>query len=63
MVNNTPERIGQMLKEALSFDIDAVIINAWNEWTEGMYLIPDTFYGTAMLDTIKKVTDEYYQQA
>ena len=61
-VNATPDRVGQLLKEALEMDTDVVIINAWNEWTEGMYLIPDTFYGTAMLDTIKKVTDEYYQQ-
>ena len=48
-----------MLKEALAMDTGAVIINAWNEWSEGMYLIPDTFYGTSLLDKIKEITDVY----
>ncbi len=56
-VNTTPERVGEMLKEALEMDTDVVIINAWNEWSEGMYLIPDTFYGTSLLDKIKEITD------
>ena len=60
-VNNTPERIGQLLKEALAMETEAVIINAWNEWSEGMYLIPDTFSGTSLLDKIKEVTDLYNQ--
>jgi hypothetical protein len=54
---NTPERIGELLTEALSFETDAVIINAWNEWSEGMYLLPDTRRGTALLDTIRKILD------
>ena len=58
-VNATPDRVGQLLKEALEMDTDVVIINAWNEWSEGMYLIPDTFYGTSLLDKIKEVTDLY----
>ena len=58
-VNATPDRVGEMLKEALAMDTCAVIINAWNEWSEGMYLIPDTFYGTSLLDKIKEVTDLY----
>ena len=48
-----------MLEQAFDMDSDAVIINAWNEWSEGMYLIPDTTYGTALLDTIKEITDSY----
>ena len=35
-----------------------IMINAWNEWTEGMALIPDETYGTGYLDTIKKITDD-----
>lgn len=32
-----------------------ITINAWNEWTEGSYLLPDTDHGTAYTDAIKKV--------
>ncbi len=32
-----------------------IIINAWNEWTEGSYLLPDKKNGTKYLDAIKTV--------
>ena len=56
---NTPERVGELLDEALSFDTEAVLINAWNEWSEGMFLLPEKKRGSAYLDTIKKIIAEH----
>ena len=33
----------------------AILINAWNEYTEGCYLMPDTKNGDAYLKAIKSV--------
>jgi len=32
----------------------AVLINAWNEWTEGCFLLPDERTGTARVEAIKR---------
>ncbi len=56
---NTPERIGELLRNALSMKTSAVIINAWNEWSEGMFLLPEKHTGNAYLEMIKKVSDNY----
>ena len=32
-----------------------LFINAWNEWTEGSYLEPDTHFGTGFLDAMRQV--------
>ena len=57
MVNNTPERIGEMLKKALAMNSDAVVINAWNEWSEGMSLIPEKRIGDVNLKAIGQVLE------
>ena len=51
---NTPEKFKSILQKALTKDAPAVIINAWNEWTEGMALLPDEHYQSGFLDAIKE---------
>ncbi|REE91314.1 glycosyl transferase family WbsX [Paenibacillus taihuensis] len=58
---NTPELFRQSLERMRAFldrDINgfkAFTINAWNEWTEGSYLEPDTKNGMAYLEAVKQV--------
>ncbi len=58
---NTPDAFRGALQSAKEF-LDAqqratkiLTINAWNEWTEGSYLEPDTVHGMRYLEAIRDV--------
>lgn len=61
LAGNTPERFGEAMRHAIAHldrfaasPADRVItVNAWNEWTEGSYLEPDTVHGMAYLEAIR----------
>ena len=52
---NTPQAFGTALNRAVDHErasthsTPIVTINAWNEWTEGSYLLPDTVHGLGYL--------------
>jgi Glycosyltransferase WbsX len=58
---NTPERFRealQLTKQRLLAENNGphvVTINAWNEWTEGSYLEPDTVHGLKYLEAVRDV--------
>lgn len=58
--NNTPENFKQALQQIKErMDTEdrpgIVTINAWNEWTEGSYLEPDTVYKLGYLEAIRDI--------
>lgn len=67
--NNTPESFATLLSKAKKY-ADAhpeqpkiITINAWNEWVEGSYLLPDMLNGFGYLEAVKKVmVDRKYER-
>lgn len=61
LANNTPEEFKKALISVKNFldssnlQTKMFTINAWNEWTEGSYLEPDTEFGYQKLQAIKDV--------
>jgi hypothetical protein len=61
IVDNTPTAFQHALHQAYSYlqtlpeSQSILTINAWNEWTEGSYLEPDTQYGLGYLQAIRAV--------
>ncbi|WP_223937169.1 glycoside hydrolase family 99-like domain-containing protein [Arthrobacter sp. StoSoilB5] len=55
----TPENFGLALDNARAFvektKVPLATINAWNEWTEGSHLEPDTLHGAGHLKQIRRV--------
>lgn len=61
VVNNTPEKFGELCRmarkqfESGKLPAPAVLINAWNEWTEGSAILPEKKYGMGYLDQVLDV--------
>lgn len=63
--DNTPEEFKKALLDMKEY-LDKIpdegcrmgTINAWNEWTEGSYLEPDTVHGMKYLEAVKEVFKE-----
>jgi hypothetical protein len=59
--NNTPTSFAMLLLKAKKYadshpeQTKLIIINAWNEWVEGEYLLPDMLNGFGYLEAVKEV--------
>ena len=61
VVGNTPEQFGLKVKAAVESIRRSgggdrmLLVNAWNEWTEGCMLLPDNWHGMGHLNALKNV--------
>ncbi len=61
LTENTPENFAAALKKAKEFILsdqftgNMLLINSWNEWTEGTYLEPDTEYKYGYLEAVREL--------
>lgn len=59
--NNTPTSFATLLSKAKEYadkhpdQPKLITINAWNEWVEGSYLLPDMLHGFEYLEAVKDV--------
>ena len=59
--NHSPEAFKSFLLEAKKYADEHpeqpkfVMINAWNEWVEGSYLLPDRYWGYGWLEAVRDV--------
>ncbi len=67
--HNTPKSFAALLSKAKEYadrhpeQIKLITINAWNEWVEGSYLLPDMLHGFDYLEAVKNVfIDEKYDR-
>jgi hypothetical protein len=63
ITGNTPEKFGQLVQNARRHAAASennppfILINAWNEWTEGSALLPNTVYGNGYLEELQKALE------
>lgn len=59
--NNSPENVEKAFRCAREWvdghpeNAPLIVVNSWNEWTEGSYFEPDTVHGYGFLDAARKV--------
>lgn len=59
--HNTPQSFATLLSKAKKYADNhseqpkLITINAWNEWVEGSYLLPDMLNGFGYLEAVKEV--------
>jgi hypothetical protein len=64
----TPESFAALLSKAKRYADNhpdqpkLMTINAWNEWVEGSYLLPDMFYGFGYLEAVRDVMEGKYDR-
>jgi hypothetical protein len=66
--NNSPTSFATLLSKAKKYADEhpdqpkLITINAWNEWVEGSYLLPDMKYGFEYLEAVRDVMEGKYDR-